>query len=91
VNCLIGLTLLWRTLSESLCTEVPGTVPKKRLVLIRTVFSRQSITLLKAEFIKKFYNKPVISIELQAEPWTSLPLAESSLAVQALSMNPELV
>lgn len=45
---------------------------------------------LKAELIKRVYNKPVISIELQAEPWTSLPLAESSLEAQALSMNPEL-
>lgn len=45
---------------------------------------------LRAEFIKRVYNKPVISIELQAEPWTNMPLAESSLEVQALSMNPAL-
>lgn len=44
----------------------------------------------KAAFIRSYYNKPVISIELQAEPWTAKPLKESSLEVQALSMNPEL-
>lgn len=44
----------------------------------------------KAALIKTTYNKPVISIELQAEPWASAPLAEASLAEQALSMNPEL-
>lgn len=44
----------------------------------------------KAEIIKRYYKKPVISIELQAEPWTAKPLAESSLEVQAMSMNPEL-
>lgn len=32
----------------------------------------------------------MISIELQAEPWASAPLAEASLEEQALSMNPEL-
>lgn len=44
----------------------------------------------KAEFIKHYYGKPVISIELQAEPWTAKSLKESTLEVQALSMNPEL-
>ncbi len=44
----------------------------------------------KAAFIKHTYGKPVISIELQAEPWASKPLKEASLAEQALSMNPEL-
>jgi hypothetical protein len=45
---------------------------------------------LKADFIRRYYGKPVISIELQAEPWTALPLRESALEVQAMSMNPEL-
>ena len=44
----------------------------------------------KAQFIKHYYSKPVISIELQAEPWTALPLRESKLEIQAMSMNPEL-
>ena len=44
----------------------------------------------KAAFIESFYNKPVISVELQAEPWASKGLAEASLYEQALSMNPQL-
>lgn len=44
----------------------------------------------KATFIESYYNKPVISVELQAEPWASKGLAEASLAEQAKSMNPEL-
>jgi hypothetical protein len=44
----------------------------------------------KAAFIEQYYDKPVISIELQAEPWASAPLAEASLEEQALSMNPTL-
>lgn len=44
----------------------------------------------KAAYIQTVYNKPVISIELQAEPWASKGLAEASLKEQALSMNPDL-
>ncbi len=44
----------------------------------------------KAAYIQAVYSKPVISIELQAEPWASKGLAEASLSEQALSMNPEL-
>ncbi len=44
----------------------------------------------KATYIQHTYNKPVISIELQAEPWTAKPLKESKLDVQAQSMNLEL-
>ena len=44
----------------------------------------------KAAYIESVYKKPVISIELQAEPWASQGLAEASLEEQALSMNPEL-
>jgi hypothetical protein len=44
----------------------------------------------KATYIQQVYGKPVISIELQAEPWTAKPLAESKLEIQAESMNPEL-
>jgi hypothetical protein len=44
----------------------------------------------KSAFIKSVYQKPVISIELQAEPWASRGLAEASLAEQEKSMNPEL-
>ena len=44
----------------------------------------------KAAFIEHFYEKPVISVELQAEPWVSNGLAEASLKEQAQSMNPEL-
>lgn len=46
--------------------------------------------LAKSALIESTYGKPVFSIELQAEPWASDGLAESSLAEQALSMNPEL-
>ncbi len=41
----------------------------------------------KAALIGKLYGKPVICIELQAEPWASKPLAEASLSEQAKSMN----
>lgn len=44
---------------------------------------------LKARVIELFYEKPVISIELQAEPWAQRPLREASLTEQAQSMNPE--
>jgi hypothetical protein len=44
----------------------------------------------KAALIESTYNNPVISIELQAEPWASTGLAEASLAEQEQSMNPEL-
>jgi hypothetical protein len=44
----------------------------------------------KASFIQHAYNKPVISIELQAEPWTAKPLIESKLEIQEQSMNLEL-
>jgi hypothetical protein len=44
----------------------------------------------KAAMIKQVYGKPVINIELQAEPWASRPLMEASLEEQAASMNPEL-
>lgn len=45
----------------------------------------------KAAFIKQTYNKPVISIELQAEPWTAKSLTESKLEIQEQSMNLELL
>lgn len=44
----------------------------------------------KAAYIKQVYKKPVISIELQAEPWTAKPLRESRLEIQAQSMNIDL-
>jgi hypothetical protein len=44
----------------------------------------------KAVYIQSMYQKPVISIELQAEPWASKGLANASLEEQALSMNPEM-
>jgi hypothetical protein len=44
----------------------------------------------KAAYIQSMYQKPVIGIELQAEPWASKGLAEAPLSEQALSMNPEL-
>ena len=44
----------------------------------------------KSAFIERRYGKPVIGIELQAEPWTAKSLTESTLEVQAQSMNPEL-
>jgi hypothetical protein len=44
----------------------------------------------KASFIEKYYDKPVISVELQAEPWASKPLAQASVYEQEQSMNAEL-
>ncbi|MFA6338684.1 MAG: hypothetical protein WCW87_01315 [Candidatus Paceibacterota bacterium] len=41
----------------------------------------------KVQIIKKVFDKDVICIELQAEPWTGAPLMESSLEEQAQSMN----
>lgn len=44
----------------------------------------------KAVFIEHTYGKPVIGIELQAEPWASKPVTEASIEEQDKSMNPEL-
>lgn len=44
----------------------------------------------KAAIIETYYQKPVISIELQAEPWASKGLADASQVEQAKSMNVEL-
>jgi len=44
----------------------------------------------KAALIRQVYDKPVISVELQAEPWASRPLIEASLEEQAESMNKDL-
>ena len=44
----------------------------------------------KSALIEQSYGKPVISIELQAEPWASKALMDASLAEQEKSMNPEL-
>ena len=41
----------------------------------------------KAAFIRSYYQKPVIGVELQAEPWASKSLPEASLAEQEKSMN----
>ncbi len=43
----------------------------------------------KAEIIKKIYNKNVIGIELQAEPWMSKPLMKASVEEHLKSMNLE--
>ena len=42
----------------------------------------------KAEIIKKFFNKKVICVELQAEPWGPQLLYGSPLAEQEKTMNP---
>ncbi|MCX6719834.1 MAG: hypothetical protein NTV36_01890 [Candidatus Staskawiczbacteria bacterium] len=42
----------------------------------------------KVEIIKKMFNKDVICVELQAEPWASKPFFNVSLEEQTLSMNP---
>lgn len=44
----------------------------------------------KAAVIETYYKKPVISIELQAEPWASKGLAEATLEEKAKSMNVDL-
>jgi GH35 family endo-1,4-beta-xylanase len=44
----------------------------------------------KAQLIQTMFGKPVICVELQAEPWTSEPLMQSSLEEQTKSMNLEM-
>jgi Glycosyl hydrolase family 10 len=41
----------------------------------------------KVAYIDAAYKKPVMSIELQSEPWASKPLREASLSEQAQTMN----
>jgi len=41
----------------------------------------------KSQFISKFFNKPVVCIELQAEPWTESVYADSSLDEQEKTMD----
>jgi len=41
----------------------------------------------KAQLIKKMFSKKIICIELQAEPWTSKPLMQTTLGEQLNSMN----
>jgi Glycosyl hydrolase family 10 len=43
----------------------------------------------KATFINSVYQKTVMSIELQSEPWPTVPLRDASLSEQAQTMNPE--
>ncbi len=43
----------------------------------------------KVTLINSVYQKPVMSIELQSEPWPTVPLRDASLAEQAQTMNPE--
>jgi len=43
----------------------------------------------KARIIKAFFNKPVICVELQAEPWGSSLLYDSTIADQKKTMNLE--
>jgi hypothetical protein len=44
----------------------------------------------KALIIKKIFGKDVMCIELQAEPWTSKPFYNVSLAEQSKTMNAEI-
>jgi len=44
----------------------------------------------KALLIQKLFNKSVICIELQAEPWASKPFYDVPLLEQAKTMNPEI-
>jgi len=57
---------------------------------LKFVFLDSITYMRKAEIVKKMYNKKVICIELQAEPWTSKPLMEASLKEQGKSMNLEI-
>ena len=43
----------------------------------------------RAEIIKKLYNKDVIGIELQAEPWTKTPYVDATVEEQLKTMNVE--
>ena len=43
----------------------------------------------KAQIIKKLFNKDVINVELQAEPWGPMPIPELSLEEQEKTMNLE--
>ena len=44
----------------------------------------------KSQFIKKIFNKEVVVVELQAEPWSEKLLYDSSLEEQEKTMNPEI-
>ena len=44
----------------------------------------------KGQIVKQMYNKDVICIELQAEPWASKPFMEAPIDEQLKSMNPEM-
>lgn len=77
---IVGITMYRSAWSES--TETFGINPYS--------FLTPKFYKTKAAYIKAVYNKPVINIELQAEPWASKPLREASLAEQAESMNPTL-
>jgi hypothetical protein len=44
----------------------------------------------KAQIVKTMFNKDVICIELQAEPWASKPLMEAPIEEQTKSMNKEM-
>jgi hypothetical protein len=52
-------------------------------------FLPPEIWLRRIEIINKFFNKKVIGIELQAEPWASKPLMEAPIEEQIKSMNIE--
>jgi len=53
-------------------------------------FLNPSVYAGKAAVIKKIFDKNVICIELQAEPWASKPLMEAPLNEQLESMNPKI-
>jgi len=44
----------------------------------------------KAKLVEKFYNKEVICVELQAEPWLNKSYKDAPLENQLKSMNPEI-
>lgn len=70
------------TLYRSAWAELGGAIGFEAKFFLNSRFYAQ-----KANLIKKILNKNIICIELQAEPWTSKPLMESSIEEQLESMN----
>jgi len=77
IGDIVGITMY-----RSAWVDVTDTFGMKAYSFLNpTTYSR------KAQLIKKVSNRNVICIELQAEPWTSQPLADASLEEQSKSMN----
>ena len=74
------------TMYRSVWTQVTKTfgIPLTYTFLDPTTYMR------KAQIIQTMFSKPVICIELQAEPWAGEPLMQAPLSEQLKSMNPQM-